>query len=114
MKSIILALTAISVLTFSGCAGSNPAPGKKQVQAESSYKVGKATKSEVITDLGTPSGRSYNSKGEETLVYRNIHQTGKAWIPFYFGHDRVRTSVKLFTFNAKNILTKYSTSSNHY
>lgn len=117
MKFSVFALLAISMLVLSGCGGAKPAPTQKQVKVKQGYehyKVGKTTKDEIIADLGEPSGRAYNSKGEETFAYHNIHATGKAWIPFYFGHDRVRTSIQNFTFNKKNILINYSTSSNHY
>lgn len=115
MKFTMIALMAVSMLVFSGCGGAKPAPTHKQVKAKQNhYKVGKTTKTEVISDLGEPSGRAYDSEGGETFSYRSIHSTGKAWIPFYFGHDRVRASMQNFTFNKKGILTKYSASSNHY
>jgi len=104
----------LSVLVFSGCGGAKPAPQKQaKVQKQVKFIIGKTTKSEVINALGNPNGDAFNSKGEETLIFHNTHMTGKAWIPFYFGSDRVRTKVQQFTFK-NDILTAQSTNTNHY
>jgi hypothetical protein len=105
---------SLSVLAFSGCGGSKPAPQKQaKVQQEVKFTIGKTTKSEVISKLGNPTGDSFNSKGEETLLYQNTHMTGKAFIPFYFGSDKVQVKVQQFTFK-NDILTAQSIATSHY
>jgi predicted small lipoprotein YifL len=111
---------ALALFTLTGCGGTQPTPqqtpqAKTQTQTkkDSRFVIGKTTKADVIQMLGNPNGDSYNSKGEEMITYIHRHRTGKAWIPFYFGSDRVRTKVQRFTFK-NDILVALSTNTNHY
>jgi len=113
-----VAMVAISLVVLSGCGSSQPAPAQQNsAQQEANtmpkFEVGKTTKDDVIAVLGQPTGQAMNSKGEETIYYRNTHITGKAWIPFYYGSDRVRTKMMQYTFK-NNILVSTSSASNHY
>jgi len=103
---------ALSLVVLSGCGGAEPTPKEKAAQTQK-YKVGETTKADIIEELGNPNGISYNSKGEEVLMYRRRHITGKGFIPFYFGSDRVRTTMQQFSFK-DGILTAYTSTSNHY
>jgi len=112
-----VALIAVSMVVLSGCGHSQPAPAKQsssqKLEQLPKFKIGKTTKEDVIARLGQPNGESMNSEGEEILFYSKRHRTGKAWIPFYHGHDRVRIQMAQYTFK-NNILTAVSSSSRHY
>ena len=75
------------------------------------FKVGKTTKIDVMERMGRPTSTSYSSDGQEVLLYNKTRVTGKAWIPFYYGRDRVRVQYMSFTFK-NNILTGFSESHN--
>jgi len=115
MKFRFVSLVAfvLSVFILSGCGGSKPAPKVSKAQHQPKFVIGKTTKSEIISLLGEPNGDSYNSKGEEILLYQSSHITGKAWIPFYHGTDRVRMKMQQYSFK-DNVLTAFSTNSRHY
>ena len=117
-KKILILPAAALLLGLSGCGNSQPTPpGQKaqpKMQQIHKYVIGKTTEEDVIAELGNPSIRSINSKGEEILIYRSSHLTGKAWIPFYYGSDRWRIKVQTFTFDKNHILKNYAVTSNHY
>ena len=112
-----LAMVAVSLVVLSGCGNSQPAPANQSstqgADGTTNFKIGKTTKDEVIAVLGQPNGQSMNSNGEEVLFYHNRHITGKAFIPFYYGSDRVRSKQAKYTFK-NNVLTAMSSSSAHY
>ena len=68
----------------------------------------------MLSELGNPSGRSYNSKGEDVLIYTNRHITGKQFIPFYYGSDRMRMKTQKFTFSKDSVLSNYTVNESHY
>ncbi len=112
-KMLLIAISLVGVISFSGCGGSkNPEPAVAKSQVKESYVVGKTTKDEILLKHGQPNGIT-KSKDGETLIYAKVKRTGKAWIPFYRGNDRVRISNHKFTFK-DNLLTDYSTTKSQY
>lgn len=75
------------------------------------FKVGKTTKSDVMVKMGRPTSTSYDSTGQEVLIYNRSRLTGQAFNPFYYGRNRVKISYSSFTFK-KNVLTAFSQSGN--
>ncbi len=115
MKLKLLMASATALFLLAGCGGSGPKPAtQKQAKSQYKYVIGKTTINDIISRFGQPSGRSYNSKHETVLTYNNTHITGKAFIPFYYGSDAVRSSIKTFTFSKKGLLVSYSINNNHY
>jgi hypothetical protein len=114
MNKVTLAvIPLISVLAFTGCGHSQDAkPAVQQQKVQENFKIGKTTKDEILTKFGQPTSVG-KSKDSEFLMYDKVHRTGKAWIPFYFGSDRVRISHYKFTFK-NGLLTDYSTGKSHF
>jgi len=113
LRFVSIVAIVLGVFIFGGCGGSKPAPQKKTQAEKPKFEIGKTTKEDVIAALGEPSGDSFNSVGEEVLFYRHTRVTGKAWIPFYYGHDRVRTKFEQYKFK-DGILTGIAQSHQHY
>lgn len=118
-KKILICAGIVTSLMISGCgsSASSVTLNKKRVKKSSpiveDFKIGKTTKEEILAKYGKPNSISVSATGVETLVYIRNHITGKAWIPFYYGSDRVRTYTKIFKFK-NGVLTDYTTSENHY
>jgi outer membrane protein assembly factor BamE (lipoprotein component of BamABCDE complex) len=85
--SALTVTVAFLVLAISGCASQGSSQNQQPVQKqtkdtrpiEQRLRVG-MTKAEVREAAGEPSGKSVNSKGEESWRYSDM---GKAFIPFY-------------------------------
>ena len=114
MKLRLFIVVATALFMLSGCGAAKPKPVKQEVQKEHQYKIGKTTINEVMSKLGNPSGRSYNAKGEDILVYNSRHLTGKSFIPFYYGSDRIHMKMQKFTFSKDGVLTNYTVDERHY
>lgn len=120
MKIVKYAASLLIVSLFVGCGGAKPTPEKTDtkkatpaVSKTAQFKIGKTTKSDVIAALGQPNGFSLGKNGTETLSYYSVKSTGKSWIPFYFGHDNVRTTQDVLQFK-NSILSNMSHEESHY
>lgn len=94
-------------LISNGLATETGAVIKESTITSSDFKVGKTTKSDVMEKLGGPTSVSRSSDGQEILSYDKSRVSGKAWIPFYYGNDRVVVNHMSFTFK-NDILTAFS------
>ncbi|WOE69595.1 hypothetical protein [Hydrogenimonas thermophila] len=123
-KKIVVCVGIVTALVLSGCGSSassvspkssektNKTSMKSSSKADD-FQIGKTTKEEILAKYGKPNSVSVSANGIETLIYTRSHITGKAWIPFYYGSDRVRSYTKIFKFK-NGVLTDYTTSENHY
>jgi len=115
MKIVKYAASLLIVGLLVGCGGAKPAPKKTApaVSKTAQFKIGKTTKSDVIAVLGQPNSVSTADDGTEILSFYSVKRTGKAWIPFYYGNDRVRTSNDILKFK-NGILSHISHGEGHY
>jgi outer membrane protein assembly factor BamE (lipoprotein component of BamABCDE complex) len=90
MKNYKILTILVPLMFFTGCASTNNNPGASSALPESRIEGNvPANASFAKIKIGMSQGQVHSILGQPTDS--KVYQTGKMWIPFYFGSDTHRT-----------------------